>query len=76
MIGYDADLREQMADSCRVITRHAEWIILAANAIETMPAYKTEAEDALNHASRVIDLACVAIANAKLRMGEKQLEPT
>jgi hypothetical protein len=75
-ISQDAELREQIAGSCRLIARHAEGLVSDASAIVTMPAYKTDAEDMINEAERVIARAAVAIARVKLKMGEKQLEPT
>ena len=70
----DSVLREQITGSCRVITRHVEGLLGDVQAIVTMPAYKTECEDALNQAERVINLALQAIKTVKDQMGKKQLE--
>ena len=70
----DAELREQIVGSCRVITRHVEGLLGDVRAIVTMPNYKSGAEDALNMAERVITLAQQAIVKAKLEMGRKKLE--
>ena len=70
----DAVLREQILWSCRVINRHLEGIIQDTAALMTMPSYKTNAEDELNKAERVIGLAAQAISAAKAEMGKKQLE--
>ena len=70
----DAELREQIVGSCRVINRHIEGIVADAKAITELPNYRTECEDALNEAHRIIRLANQAIALAKKEMGKKQLE--
>ena len=70
----DAELREQIVGSCRVITRHIEGVLADAQAIVRMPPYKTSSEDALNMAERVIKLAAQAISAAKAEMGKKLLE--
>ena len=70
----DAEFREQIAGSCRVINRHIEGIVTDACAIMKMPPYKTEAEDMLNDSERVLLLALNAIRKAKEQMGRKQLE--
>ena len=72
----DAELREQIAGSCRVIMRHIEGIAEDAKKISELPSYKTEAEDSLNLAGRVVALAAQAISAAKVEMGKKQLERT
>ena len=72
--GNDAELRQQIVGSCRVINRHIEGIVQDASAIVTMPPYKSECEDALNQAERVVNLAMQAIKAAKDMMGRKQLE--
>lgn len=73
-IANDAELRNQIVGSCRLITRHAEGLVLDACSIITMPSFKTEAEDALNRAERVIAQAAQAISAAKTEIGKKQLE--
>jgi len=73
-LANDAELRQQIVGSCRVINRHIEGIVQDASAIVTMPNYKTECEDALNQAERVVNLAVQAIKAAKDMMGRKQLE--
>lgn len=70
----DFILRDSIIGSCRLITRHAEGLVSDAQAIVRMPPYKTEAEDALNMAERVIKLAAKAISAAKAEMGKKLLE--
>ena len=70
----DAELRDQIAGSCRVINRHIEGIVADACAIMRMPPYKTEAEDMLNDSERVLLLALNAIRKAKEQMAKKQLE--
>ena len=70
----DAELREQIAGSCRVINRHIEGIVIDACSIMRMPPYKTEAEDALNQSERILLLALKAIRKAKEQMGRKELE--
>lgn len=70
----DALLRDQITGSCQLITRHIEGILQDTMAIITMPNYKSGAEDALNQAERVINLAVQAISAAKAEMGKKQLE--
>lgn len=70
----DAELREQIVGSCRVITRHIEGITSDALAIMRMPSYKTEAEDAINRVERAINLATRAISAAKAEIGKKKLE--
>ena len=72
----DAELREQIVGSCRVIKRHIEGIVSDAIAIKKMPSYKTECEDAINQAERVIALAARAISTVKAEMGKKKLETT
>ena len=72
----DAQLREQIVGSCRVITRHIEGIVSDALAIVRMPSYKTECEDTINQAERVISLAARAISTVKAEMGKKALETT
>ena len=73
-VANDAELREQIVGSCRVIKRHIEGIVSDAQAIVTMPYYKTSSEDALNQAERVISLAARAISTVKTEMGKKQIE--
>ena len=70
----DAELRDQIAGSCRVVQRHVEGIVTDACSIMRMPPYKTEAEDALNQSERVLLLALKAIRKAKEQMGKKELE--
>ena len=70
----DAELREQISGSCRVINRHVEGIITDACSIMRMPTYKTECEDMLNDSERVLLLALKAIRKAKEQMGRKELE--
>ena len=70
----DAELREQIAGSCRVIQRHIEGIVTDACSIMRMPPYKTSAEDALNQSERILLLALKAIRKAKEQMGRKELE--
>ncbi len=70
----DAELRDQIVGSCRLITRHIEGVLQDTLAISAMPSYKTSAEDLLNTTERVINLAAQAIARAKLEMGKKKLE--
>ena len=70
----DAELRDQILGSCRLIERHAKGLVIDAHSIVTMPAYKTEAEDALNKAERMVAVAASAIAAAKIEMGTKQWE--
>jgi len=54
--------------------RHTEGVLLGAQAVTRLPAYKTEAEDALNKTERVLSLALQGIRDAKEQMGKKQLE--
>jgi hypothetical protein len=75
-IAQDAMLRDQIVGSCRLISRHARGLIEDITAIITMPSYKTEAEETLNHAELVIGLAASAISAAKAEMEKKQLETT
>ena len=70
----DAELREHIAGSCRVINRHIEGVITDACAIMKMPPYKTECEDMLNMSERCLSLALNAIRKAKEQMGRKALE--
>jgi hypothetical protein len=70
----DAELREQIAGSCRLINRHVEGIVSDACAIMKMPPYKTECEDMLNDSERCLLLALNAIRKAKELMGRKALE--
>ena len=70
----DAELRDQIASSCRLISRHAEGVVSDAMQITEMPNFKTEAEDVLNQTERVLKLALQAITNAKTAIGTKQLE--
>jgi hypothetical protein len=72
----DAELREQIVGSCRVVTRHIEGILSDALAISRMPSYKTQCEDSINQAERVIALAARAISTVKMEMGKKKLETT
>jgi hypothetical protein len=75
-VAQDAMLRDQIVGSCRLITRHVEGVVSDAQAIVTMPHYKTEAQDALNKAEHVISLAAQAISAAKAEMEKKALETT
>lgn len=70
----DAEYRDQIAGSCRVINRHIEGIVQDACAIMSMPPFKTECEDMLNGSERILLLALNAIRKAKEEMGRKKLE--
>ena len=70
----DAEYRDQIASSCRLIQRHAEGVVDDAMKIVEMPNFKTEAEDALNQTERVLKLSLQAIVAAKASIGTKQLE--
>ena len=72
----DAELRDQIVGSCRLINRHAEGLVLDCSAIVTMPTFKTEAEDAINRTERALTLAMQAVKQVKDQMGKKQLEHT